>query len=141
MAHIQHVMNVGQRHMRPRVLNCPVKIDLIGCSNQCFVVLCRRGALTDLWHPDIEGDFKEACVGLGCVEFQQENMFVSLQINSPSLKPVSKVLLICFMSPPLVPFLSLSLSNRAGFHAQLVLVETSSFIRSCLLIEFLFVFN
>lgn len=126
------------------MLNCPVKIDLIGCSNQCFVVPCQRGALTDLWHPDIEGDFKEACVGLGCVEFQQENMFVSLQINSPSLKPaapVSNVLLICFMSLPLIPFLSLSLSNRAGFHAQLVLVETSSFICSCLLIEFLFVFN
>lgn len=94
--------------------------------------------------PDIEGDFKEACIGLGCVAFQQENVFVSLQINSQSLKPtapVSKVLLICFMSLPLVPFLSLSLSNRAGFHAQLVLVETSSFICSCLLIEFLFVFN
>lgn len=94
--------------------------------------------------PDIEGDFKEAGVGLGCVEFQQENMFVSLQINSQSLKPtapVSKVLLICLMSLQLVPFVSPSLSNRAGVHAQLVLVETSSFICCCLLIEFLFVFN
>lgn len=53
--------------------------------------------------PDIEGDFKEACVGLGCVEFQRENMFVSLQINSQSLN----LLLIWFMSLPLVPFLSL----------------------------------
>lgn len=132
MAHIQHVMNAGRGHMRPPpthlspppgVLNCPVKIDPIGLSKQRFVIPGRRGALTDLWQPDIQGDFKEARPGVGCVEFQREReTLVSLRIMvKPPQKPqmfLVSSLPVSFLSLPLVPLVSLS-SSRVSRSAAL----------------------
>lgn len=69
------------------MLNCPVKIDLIGCSNQCFVVPCRCGALTDLWHLTLKETLKKLVLDSDVFQqenmFVAENMFVSLQQSKP----------------------------------------------------------